>query len=79
MSIKTPIKTAIRILPFRENGKTDYLIFYLDEKQYQAWKNGADPSTLEVTGFGINGHIGELESIHIELHNGVPKVIEAFE
>lgn len=73
-----PVKTAIRILPFRENGKTDYLIFFFGEEEFKAWRNGVNLDTLEFTAFGINGHTDDLESLLIEMHDGVPKFVQAF-
>ena len=78
MENSVPVKTAIRILPFRENGKTDYLIFFLGEEEFKAWKSGVDLDTLEFTAFGINGHTEDLESLLIEMHDGVPKFVQAF-
>ena len=78
MEKSTPVKTAIRILPFRQNGKTDYLITFFGEEEFKAWQNGVDLDTLEFTAFGINGHTDELESLLIELHDGVPKFVQAF-
>lgn len=78
MEKSTPVKTAIRILPFREDGKTDYLVFFFGEEEFKAWRNGVDLDTLEVTAFGINGHTDDLESLLIELHDGIPKFVQAF-
>ena len=78
MEKSTAVKTAIRILPFRQNGKTDYLITFFGEEEFKAWQNGVDLDTLEFTAFGINGHTDELESLLIELHDGAPKFVQAF-
>lgn len=73
-------KTAIHIIPNLEDGKGDYLIIFMDENAYADFLAGKDKNP-PVTAFGVHPMDKKkvIDSILIELYDGVPKVVTATE
>ena len=73
-------KTSIHILPFREKGKEDYLIFFFDEEARAKFQAGEDTESAQLTGFCIKHHEGKaVTNIIIELIDGKPISVQTVE
>ena len=73
-------KTAIHILPSRENDKEKYLILFLDEKANANLKKGNVFDENQVIGFcpeNLNGKT--ITNIIIEMVNGIPNTVRIVE